>query len=168
MTTAQFDDWIQTLCRAASRRQTLLAFFLGLAGLRRLDGVIAGPGCKNVGKKCRKKKDCCSGVCKGKKGKKKCRAHDTGGCRAGQQEETCGGAADLPCIVSSGEEGLCDTTTGNAGYCTVGGGCFRCSKDADCRQFCGPAAACIRCEALCADAGGTACVGPGECPGLPD
>lgn len=167
MTTAQFDRWSRALSRA-SRRQTLLALLLGAETLFGKEDVVAGTGCKNVGKTCKKKKDCCSGVCKGKKGRKKCKAHDTGGCQAGQREMGCGGDADVPCTSASGEEGVCDTTTGNAGYCTVGAGCFPCTKDADCRQFCGPSAACIRCAPECADVGGTACVGPSECPGLPD
>jgi hypothetical protein len=168
MNAAHFDRWSRALSRAALRRQLLLALLLGVANLHGMDGVDAGPGCKNVGKTCRKSKQCCSGVCKGKKGRKKCKAHDTGGCQAGQSEVRCGGDVNVPCTSANGEEGVCDTTTGNAGYCTVGAGCFPCTRDADCRDVCGPATACIRCAPECADEGGTACVGPSECPGLSD
>jgi hypothetical protein len=121
-------------------------------------------GCVNVGKFCKNGGQCCSGICQGKKGKNKCKAHDSQGCQAGQQEETCNAEkVDVPCTTSAGEEGICDTTTGNAGYCRREGDCFPCSKDADCQEFCGPAAACIICADFCAETGGTGCVGPGEC-----
>ena len=57
---------------SALQRRTLFALALG-SFVPRLgsNNAAAGPGCKNVGKKCRKQKDCCSGICKGKKGKKK-------------------------------------------------------------------------------------------------
>jgi hypothetical protein len=124
-------------------------------------------GCVNVGNFCQNSGHCCSGICQGKKGKKKCKAHDSGDCQAGQREEACGGE-DVFCTSSAGGLGVCDTTTGNAAYCAVSAGCFACAKDADCRGVCGPAAACIVCAGECDDTGGTACVGPSECPGLPD
>lgn len=127
-------------------------------------------GCVNVGGICKNASQCCSGICKGKKGKKKCQAHDAQGCQAGQREEICGGdAVNVPCTSSAGEEdSVCDTTTGNAGYCTFNGDCFPCSKDADCQEFCGPAAACMICADFCAETGGTACVGPGPCTFPPE
>jgi hypothetical protein len=163
MDAARFDHLTRSLTSARSRRQTVLAMLLGgVLTAREAADIAAGPGCKNVGVKCKKKSDCCSGVCKGKKKKKKCRAHDTGGCKPGQQEAVCGGE-DVLCTTVAGLEGVCDTTTGNAGYCTSDGGCFACQRDADCRSFCGPKAACIRCADECADVGGTACVGPAGC-----
>lgn len=121
-------------------------------------------GCFEVGDPCRSEADCCSGICEGEKGKRKCRAHDGGtGCQAGLIEDGCGGDVDVDCTTSTGQLGICNTTTGNAGYCIGIGAASTvvpCKKDADCRQVCGTdAAACITCE------GGTACVGPssGDC-----
>jgi hypothetical protein len=160
----RFDRLTRSLSTKTSRRQTLAALLLGSAGLAvPVDWVVAGPGCKNVGRKCKRSTQCCSGVCKVKKGKNRCKAHDTGGCRAGVQELACGGEDDALCTTADGAEGVCDTTTGNAGFCTVNGACFPCAKDAECRPICGPRAACIVCADECADQGGTACVGPGEC-----
>jgi hypothetical protein len=133
-------------------------------------------GCIDVGQQCFGRSDlCCSGICAGtppKKGKpddRRCAVHDTGGCQVGQRQPDCGGVASIPCVSTSGEKGVCQTTTGNAGFCAVGGGCFTCSKDADCQAVCGPAAACIRCQGFCIDGADTLCVGPTECPvQLPD
>jgi hypothetical protein len=124
-------------------------------------------GCVNVGGFCKNADQCCSGICAGKKGKKKCRPHDGGsGCQAGQSEGCAGDPSN--CVTSTGDTGVCDTTTGNAGYCGHGFVCTACSKDVDCQERCGQAAvACIKCP----DCDGTAtfqtaCVGPGrvDCP----
>jgi hypothetical protein len=113
-------------------------------------------GCLNVGDPCKHANQCCSGVCKGKRGKKRCHAHDTGGCKPSTSPGT-------PCTSSSGVAGQCYTTTGGAGYCGVGD-CYPCAKDADCRAVCGPRAACVVRAAECLV--GTGCRGPdGEvCP----
>jgi hypothetical protein len=162
MDITQFDRWIRKLSTTTSRRQTFLALFLGTFAARfAIEEASAGPSCKNVGKKC-KKKDCCSGVCQGKKRRKKCKAHGAGGCQSGEQTGSCDGA-NVACTTSAGEDGLCQTTTGNAGYCSGSGLiCTPCQKDADCRGFCGPDAACIRCVEACVTTS-TACVGPVEC-----
>jgi hypothetical protein len=124
-------------------------------------------GCVDVGDACRgKDANCCSGICQGKKPKKgkkdtsRCVAHDEGSCQAGQRQGLCGGDADVPCTTSADGLGLCQTTTGNAAYCTAGGGCFACRRDTDCEPFCGPGAACVRCTACEEDEGiPTACMG---------
>jgi hypothetical protein len=163
MDATHFDRLTRVLAHAGSRRQTLLALLLGgVLVTPVIDDAAAGPGCKNVGKKCKKAKDCCSGVCKGKKGRKRCKAHDTGGCQAGQIQGTCGGT-DVACTTSAGQPGLCNTTTGDAGYCGTGGDCFPCTKDADCREVCGSGAACVLCEGGC-DVG-TVCHGLSSCFG---
>jgi hypothetical protein len=152
-----FDRWSRNLAAAPSRRRILAALFSGAVTSPFLPvPAAAGPGCKNIGKKCKKKKDCCSGVCKGKKGKKKCKAHDTGGCQA--MAATC--SQNIDCTTSTGEMGDCFTTTGNAGYCANAGECFPCTRDADCRPFCGPQAACARCTACLPGTPTTACLGP--------
>jgi hypothetical protein len=161
MDATRFDLLARTLAMASSRRQALSALLLGGVALTHGAGESeAGPGCKNVGKKCKKKKDCCSGICKGKKGKKKCKAHDTGGCLAGQQQEECGGDATIACTTSAGETGFCETTTGNAAYCAADIDCFACTKDADCRPFCGPQAACVACTDC---PGGVGCAATDSC-----
>jgi hypothetical protein len=114
---------------------------------------VNGFGCRNVGRSCKHASQCCSGRCKGKLGKRHCKAHDTGGCKA--LEGLCGQSA-VPCTTSTGRDGDCDTTTGNAGFCQNGGGCEVCTRDRDC-QISGnnPTGACIVCSSC---AGGTACV----------
>jgi hypothetical protein len=123
-------------------------------------------GCVNVGDFCQTAAQCCSGICRGKPGKKKCKAHNVDVCRAGQREDACGGATVL-CTVGGIFGGFCATTTGNAGYCRGGITCSACTKDAECVSACGAGAACIRCETGCPDTGGTACVGFGLCDPTP-
>ena len=179
MDASRFDTLARSLITAPSRRvvlQSLVATVLGLAPGPPPSAVHARKrksqlrfnqfGCVNVGGKCRgKDKVCCSGICEGKKPKKgekdksRCVAHNTGGCRAGQQGAFCGGA-NVDCTTSTGSPGVCDTTTGNSGYCAFTTTCSPCSKDADCRPVCGRGAACVKCATCIAD-GGTRCVGTG-------
>jgi hypothetical protein len=116
-------------------------------------------GCVNVGSICKNDKQCCSGICRGKQGKRKCKAHDTWGCSAGL--DACVGPYQ-ECLIAGSEDGICYTTTGNAGYCANWALCVPCTQDADCRKYCGPAAACVHC-AGCPASDGMACAGTGAC-----
>lgn len=162
MDSTRFDRMTRRLVTSATRRETLAA--LALATLGRIGlgpEVAAGPGCKNVGAKCKKATQCCSGVCQGKKGRKRCKAHDAGICRSGLGHAFCKpGSPVVTCTTSAGKNGTCQTTTGNAGYCAWDGACMACTKDADCRQFCGAGAACLACAGCAA---GTFCAGPDAC-----
>lgn len=118
-------------------------------------------GCVNVGGFCKNDGQCCSGICSGKKDKKKCQAHDERTCQA--LAVTC--EQEIECFTETGNNGECYTTTGNAGFCADSGGCFPCSKDADCQPFCGPRAACVQCAECVAQVDApTACLGAtGSC-----
>ncbi len=154
---SRFDALTRVFGATRSRRQTLAALTLGaLALAKSAEGSTAGPGCKDVNAKCQKANDCCSGICKGKKGKKKCKAHDASTCLAGQN--SCGIKEDIACRTTAGVKGSCFTTTGNAPYCGADGDCFACTKDADCKAAFGQQAACIDC-ADCPETGNVACVG---------
>lgn len=177
MDTLRIDDLARLLGRTSGRRRLVLGLAVGAVGLTaRGPGEVAARkrrkekvrrnafGCVDVGGFCKNAGQCCSGICEGKKGKQKCRAHDGGtGCRAGLVEDGCGGAVDVECTTSTGQTGICNTTTGNAGYCIGIGGVSPtpgCTKDADCRALCGAdAAVCIVCE------GAGFCTGPsaGDC-----
>ena len=145
MDPSRFDALTRALGRAHSRRRTASAVAFGalaLLGLRR--DAAAGPGCKNINKPCKKKKECCSNLCKGKKGKKKCKGHDAGTCKPESEMATCGGA-DVACKTFDGQDGLCATTTGNAAFCLIALVELDCTKDADCQKELGPHTACVRC-----------------------
>lgn len=172
---SKFDLMSRALTRT---RRSLLGGVLGIASARftadaaearkqRTRGRKPRPnafGCLDVGEACKRDDQCCSSACQGKKGKKRCKAHDTGGCQAGSH--ACDGVTYISCLTSSGTFGRCETTTGNAGYCAGGGDCRPCTKDADCQALCGPRAACVVCEVGCSGVTGTACVGPDSavCP----
>jgi hypothetical protein len=162
----RFDALTRRLAAASSRRTLLtglavlgstIEFVLGerasaKKGKKRKKVKRNTFGCVNVGRFCKQDSQCCSGICQGKLGKKKCKAHDTGSCQAGQ--DSCLGPS-----VSCGMGRNCFRTTGNASFCTaVAGTCFPCNRDPDCpeEEF-GPRAACVVCASECLQNGGTAC-----------
>lgn len=174
MDTDRFDTWTRSLSHARSRRAVMGALGLGALGLPGLAGARKRKrkkrknvtfnefGCVAVNSFCQNADQCCSGICRGKKGKKRCAAHGSSSCQAGEREASCGGNSGF-CVTSSGyPDGVCNTTTGNAAYCQGAGGCAICNKDADCVPFCGPQAACVVCAGCDS---GTVCSGPepGSC-----
>ena len=166
----RFDQIARAISHNLSRRT--LAGFIGLGAIGISEVADAKKknkkkvkknefGCVDVGRFCKNAGQCCSNICKGKKGKKKCKAHNESTCQNGQEGLGCGGVT-VACQTPSGDLGQCDTTTGKAGYCNADGSCFACTKDADCIPQCGANAAC----ALCSNCpGGFACFGPekGSC-----
>jgi hypothetical protein len=174
MDIARFDHLTRTVSTLLSRRT--LAGTLGLGALA-LPGLAEAKkhkkrkkkkiklndfGCVNVGGFCKNSGQCCSGICSGKKGKKKCKAHNASTCTAA--DDFCLAGVATPCTLEGGGVGQCVRTTGEASYCEADGGCVDCTKDADCVPFCGAGAACIVCPIECGP-NGTACVGasPGAC-----
>lgn len=126
---------------------------------RKPKGRFNAFGCIDFGNLCETAEECCSGICEGQPGEKVCLAHNTGGCPPGIDEVGCGDpGTDVPCTSSSGETVgyLCNTTTGNAGFCAFASDCHPCRKDADCHEAFGLQAACVRCTG-CPETGGAAC-----------
>jgi hypothetical protein len=158
----RFDALAKTLGGGSTRRGVLTLFVPSGLAMRR-DRVAAKKrnkkrrkapplnqfGCLDVGRRCRKTKHCCSGICAGPENKKRCRSHDVGGCPVAEVGSCFNGA----CTTRTGDAGLCMPTTGNAGYCGADSTpCIACNKDADCRERCGSGAACVTCG-LCVFAG---------------
>lgn len=125
-------------------------------------------GCLDVGAACKNADQCCSGVCQGKKGKRKCLSHNAGICQP--ERDYCMGTPAV-CKVSGETLSVCWLTTGKAAFCANLGGvgindfCRDCARDEDCQEEFGPGAACIDVrggicgdQGACADTGGTACV----------
>jgi hypothetical protein len=160
MDASRFDDVVRLLTNAPSRRGVLAGLATAVPGLTLPAVGDAGKGkkrkkkvkrnefgCVNVGGKCRGKDAlCCSGLCEGKKPKKRkrdksrCVAHDVGDCQAG--ENTCDGPA--PCTTTTGASGDCFRTTGNTAYCSAGSDTgAACTTDDECLSDCGPGSACI-------------------------
>jgi len=113
-------------------------------------------GCVNVGELCKNGGHCCSGICQGKQGKKRCQAHGTGGCQS--EQDDCvepSGCPEKPTSLTS----RCYRTTGNTSVCGIGvaGACIACARDADCEAGYGPGAACVIC-ASCPGQQDTACM----------
>jgi hypothetical protein len=125
-------------------------------------------GCLDVGDACTSAAPCCSGLCEGKKGKRKCVGHSAGIC--GADSDLCTAGAARYCHPTK-PFCVCSLTTGNAAFCadfTVGMGrevpCRVCHTDTDCQAEFGPGAACLVlggiCTEVCPTTGGTACAPP--------
>jgi hypothetical protein len=177
MNEPRFDRWARALSDPASRRQTIVASLLGgLALLRGGDGAMAKKkrrkkkkikrnafGCVNVGKTCRNSGQCCSGICQGKKGKRKCRAHDVGTCaQDGSGVCTAPNPALLTC--NNSDSCFCLRTTAGSSACAQQFVCADCQRDADCEALgFPPGSACApvssgNCAGACES--GMACVVP--------
>jgi hypothetical protein len=91
-------------------------------------------GCLSVGQTCKSGEQCCSGICDGKKGKKTCRAHDTGNCeQGGPQICTSGPPQSLTC--NNEAYCRCFGTTAGSIVCSRFDqmqSCADCQQDADC------------------------------------
>ena len=114
----RFDTLTRSVTGAATSRRRLLTAAAGsaLATLAAALGVAdAGAfhfGCRHVGKPCTRSGQCCSGRCRGPKGKKTCRAHDVGTCTAEKDicltgGPRCGGADECECYVTTGGANVC-------------------------------------------------------------
>jgi hypothetical protein len=156
MDSSQFDGLVKRLARPAESRRGFLrglaASGLGL-GAARLPLLVTAQerkpkgrgkdkprkpkpnqyGCLEVGDPCGRSSHCCSGICKGKKGKKTCRAHDTGTCH---QTGTgiCLSAKPQNISCNNNDGCRCFTTTAGSNVCAElkPGDCADCGKDADC------------------------------------
>ena len=85
-------------------------------------------GCLDVGAPCQNADQCCSGICDGTKGKRACRAHDTGTCKQDGQLAPCNNRTNCGCF----------TTTGGSDVCAElfpPSSCAVCRRDADCEAL---------------------------------
>lgn len=167
MDASGLDRLSRSLAAPPSRRTVLAGFGLAAALFpqavrarkrKKRKAKFNAFGCVDVGRFCKNDGQCCSGICEGRKGKKRCKAHDQSTCRHGQ--DACV-FPEVDCLSGTGDSGDCFTTTGKASFCGADGDCFACTKDSDCIPFCGPRAACIVCVG-CTDEVGTdtACESP--------
>jgi hypothetical protein len=105
-------------------------------------------GCIEAGKSCASAQDCCSGICQGKKGKKRCQAHGTGTCDQGA-DGLCEAGDPTQTACNDGPTCVCLRTTADSQFCgdvdaASGSDCADCQKDADCEALGFPAgSACV-------------------------
>jgi hypothetical protein len=176
-----FDDLLRSLTQ--SRRALAAGALATVAGLLVGPGVDARNkrkkrkpkkpepnefGCLEIGAACKGAEQCCSGICDGKKGKRKCQAHDTSLCTP--EKNFCTAGVVTACNGAN-VRAVCMQTTGKAAFCgdlsDPGGiACRVCARDVDCQEEFGPGAACIDlggeiCKTVCTETGGTACVPSG-------
>jgi hypothetical protein len=164
MDTMLFSAVTRTLTEMPSRRDVLRglgAAGLGLGALRLPDLAIAKKkrkrkkkgkkakpneyGCLEVGDPCKVAEQCCSGICEGKKGKRKCQAHGIGTCE--QDKPGLCEAGNPLSTICNGAACLCVRTTSGSNYCgtlLMPSACADCKKDTDCEaQGFPPGTACV-------------------------
>jgi hypothetical protein len=145
----------RTLSSVPSRRDVLrglAASGIGL-GMAQLPVHVRAEnqyGCLNVGDRCKKASQCCSGVCKRKGGKRKCAAHDAGKCSLLRNRCTATDPILAACNLPD-EWATCLVTIGNAPFCGTllafkqDVHCQTCTKDADCLSLgFPPGSACVQ------------------------
>jgi hypothetical protein len=178
----QFDRFAQLVTTAQTRRRALGLFaaaagsVLGSVGF---SGAVAkkhkskkktkikrnGFGCVNVGNACKNDGQCCSGICQGKKGKKKCQAHNEGGCTVERNFCVTGSLLGL-CGPDVPSPDICLTTSGNAAFCARLKGfitevnCQLCRTDTDCENLGFPSGS------ACVTFTGAACANATDCNGI--
>lgn len=164
-----FDQWSRILATESLSRRGGLKLAAGgalaslLAGAGLSGRVAEAASCLRVDRPCRQARQCCSGICRGKKGKQTCRGHGAGTCKRGQsfctspdpELLTCNNQADCYCLLTTSGTSFCYGGAGSGSECTD------CERDADCVKLGFPrGSACVpstagRCAGNCE--GGTAC-----------
>jgi hypothetical protein len=122
-------------------------------------------GCVNVDNACKNGGQCCSGICAGKKGKKRCQAHNEGGCTVERNFCVTGSALSL-CGPDVPDPDICLATSGNAAFCASLKGfitevnCQLCRTDKDCANLGFPSGS------ACVIFTGPACAKATDCNGI--
>lgn len=147
MDAQRFDAIARLIGRTAARRRLLAGLALsplaGLVATARPDDVLAKKkrkhkkrkkkatpnafGCLEVGDPCQSEDQCCSGICEGKKGKRTCRAHDTGTCKQDGQLVPCNNRTTCGCLHTTAGSDICSEL-----FVPGGSACAACQRDADC------------------------------------
>ena len=167
----RFDTWTRAMATSRPRRRLLaglaggaVAVLLGTVGLETAGATDLG--CVHVGRRCQRASQCCSGVCRGPRGKKTCRARGKGTCAAGQDVCTQGAFSTTCNGTAYGGSPACNCyqTSGGASFCgDIWIVCAVCARDAECDARTGVAgSACVRNCLTCEVTGGVGCVPP--CP----
>lgn len=122
-------------------------------------------GCLEIKDPCRRHSHCCSGICTGPPGRKRCRGHGT--CNQANPG-TCEAIDPIQTLCNNSLSCLCFRTTAGSSFCSdVSAGtseCTSCKRDADCvRLGLPPGSACLpaangACVGICPT--GMACMVP--------
>jgi hypothetical protein len=143
----RFDNLVKTMSvDPPSRRRVVAgligAALVGVAGPRSIELAAAqeatARGCLNEGRSCTRGKQCCSGLCKGRKCR---RAPGQGTCNG---ENTCRVGVLTRCSLDP--NCFCLITTRGASFCGdfAAATCSPCAGNSDCAAITGPGSACIR------------------------
>jgi len=162
-----FDSLVRRLGDTASRRRALEVLGGGvMAALFARVGVeeAGAAGCRNAGHGCKRRRQCCSGICRGKSGHKRCRqAPGQGTCTI--QLDSCFSTGAVGC--NGDANCACFVTKAGASFCGEHFiRCTDCATNADCVAAGHPAGSvCVPAKGGCAPCNNTprgACIAP--CP----
>ncbi len=149
MDQTRLDSLVRRLAETTTRRhalRTLAAGALGLLG-GTPGGAWAAEGCLSEGKPCERGKQCCSGLCKGKKGKKACRRVPSQGICTNRMK-ICDGSSPHPDCGAGPLDCRCNTTLTGRAFCgsslDTNAGITPCASDLECAQQFGNGAVCVR------------------------
>ncbi len=168
----RFDALTRTLTSGGTSRRRLLTRLAGSAvgtiaaalGVAEADALHYP--CRHVGKPCKRNSQCCSGLCRGPRDRKTCRAHHVGTCTINQN--TCTNFT----AICAGGACQCYRTTGGASFCAspADQGCKVCTTDAQCVRKLGIAgSACVdftqgTCASFCGANITATCLAPCTAP----
>ncbi len=177
MNQRRFDTWSRALVtethsrRGALRLASLSALASLLAGIALPGRAAAAASCRKVDQPCRRASQCCSNICRRRRGKKKCRGHGAGTCKQQGQRLVCT-AQDIELSRCNNDQNCgCVRTTAGTNFCgdfffpsgcTTCSDCAVCKRDADCERKGFPrGSACVpfsegRCAGVCQS--GTRCM----------
>jgi hypothetical protein len=138
-----FDRLTLTLSITSSRRAALRAVLSASAlGLARGQHVSALTTCslKANGTRCSDGVECCSGLCKRKKG-----SHKTF-CRQAPGQGTCTIEQD-ECVSTCNDnvQCHCSVTTNGRSFCGGSEACTACTRDTECTKVTGKGSKCVQC-----------------------
>jgi hypothetical protein len=150
---ARFDDLARRLFAPTPTTRRRVAALIGtvVAGgaIASARPVAVGAICLADGQRCKSAGSCCSGICRRKGNRKRCKpAAGAQGCTT--QLDTCGGGgAIVTCPLNA--NGMCLLTPNGQPFCATktGGFCSACDSDADCEASLGAGARCLVCNTGC-------------------
>src|SRR3954468_22760711 len=145
MKSQSFDELARRLAPVGASRRSVVRTLGSAAGAVlagcSLDGVsvVRAAPCRNDGKTCTKRRQCCSGVC------------TKGMCQHGLHQGTCTidkkstSHSQTFCQASGAAFCFCYVTTHGASVCTAntGSACAHCRRNKDCDKVTGPGSFCV-------------------------
>ncbi|MGH2617341.1 MAG: hypothetical protein ACRDJC_19080, partial [Thermomicrobiales bacterium] len=158
---SRFESLVLSITACPSRRRLASAFVAGaLSAVAATLGLQqeAEAACRHNGARCRSDTKCCSGNCRKKKGKRRCRP--TPGARGCTIDTPCDETVPCPGAPDS-VDSFCGITLAGKPYCATAAPqeCADCASHAECEVLLNqPGARCVSCPGHCSTSNFRICV----------